>query len=150
MLADDPGSITDEVVLYRRTTWDKMGGRRGEPGSECWLTTKNFFTDAPLQEAERWGLGRVCMSVGVSTLLEDKYEKMLVDLPHMGLVSMTAGQLRRLAKGNGTPCPQGIMMVPTENEPWHAVVFDQTEPKRSTAACKAINDLCIVVVPLVC
>lgn len=145
---DDPDGVPDSTVLFRRTSWEKIGGRRGEPGSSFWGVTPNFFTDAPIQEAIRLGFARTCMSVGVSTVLGDEPEKMLTRFPDMGLVAVTAGQLRSLQKGDGTPCPQGIMLAPTQEEPWHAVVFAVNEDKRSGAACKAIAKLCRVVVPL--
>jgi hypothetical protein len=147
-LLDDPQGVPDNVVLYRRTTWDKIGGRPQSDGTESYKVSPNFFTDAPPSEAARYGLARVCMSVGVSTVVGDHPEQMLEAYPTMGLVSIRAGALRSLRKGDGTPCPQGIMLYPTEEEPWHAVVFDLTEDKRSGGAAKAIARLAAVVVPL--
>lgn len=148
-LIDDRLTVPDDVVLYRRTSWDKIGGRRGEPGSAFTGVTANFFTDAPAQEAARYGFNRVCMSVGTSLILGDEPEKMLANHPGMGLVSVTAGALRSLSRGDGKPCPQGIMPYPTDAEPWHAVVFDLLDEKRSTAACKAIARISQTVVPLI-
>lgn len=88
------------------------------------------------------------MSVGVSTLLGEDPELMLEGHPDMGLVSVAAGELRNLKKGDKTPCPQGIMLYPTQDEPWHAVVFDVNEHKRSAGAAKAIARVAAVVVPL--
>ena len=147
-LVDDPQAVPDNVVLYRRTTWDKIGGRPTSEGIESSKISANFFTDAPASEAARYGLARLCMSVGVSTVLGNRPERMLEGYPGMGLVSAKAGALRSLTKGDGTPCPQGIMLYPTEEEPWHAVVFDLTEDKRSAGAAKAIARLAAVVVPL--
>lgn len=72
---------------------------------------------------------------------------MLEKYPTMGLVVVVAGALRNLAKGDG-PCPQGIMLAPTDEEPWHAVVFDLASAKRSGGAQKAIVKLAEVIVPL--
>lgn len=147
-LVDDPERIPDDSVLYRRTTWDKIGGRPSAPNQESKKISPNFFTDAPEAEAARFGFDRVCMSVGVSTLLTDPPAQMLSGFAGMGLVSVTAGQLRNLTKGDGTPCPQGVMLAPTDAEPWHAVVFGLSEAKRSAAAAKAVARCAVVVVPL--
>jgi len=148
-LVDDPHGVPNSTVLYRRTTWDKIGGKRGEPGTDFWGLTPNFFTDAPPHEAARLGFARVSMSVGVAALLDGEPEKMLAGFPDMGLASITAEYLRNLKKGDGTPCPQGIMLAPTASEPWHAVVFDLTDEKRSGAAMKAICKASTVVIPLI-
>ena len=87
------------------------------------------------------------MSVGVSLVLGTDPERMLADFPEMGLVSATARALRSLCKGDGKERPQGIMLFPTTDEPWHAVVIDLTDEKRSGAACKAIAKIAQVVVP---
>ncbi len=148
-LVDDRVSVPDDTVLYRRTSWDKIGGRRGEPGTAYTGITENFFTDAPAHEAARFGFDGLCMSVGVSLVLGASPERMLADFPEMGLVSVTAGALRSLCKCDGKECPQGIMLYPTAAEPWHAVVFDLSEDKRSRGACKAIMKLSQMVVPLI-
>ena len=147
-LLDDLVGVPDDTVLYRRTDWGKIGGRPAEPDIESFDVTKNFFTDAPQSLADRYELERVCMSVGVSSVLGAEPERMLAKWPGFGLVSMTAGELRGLKKGDGTPVPQGVMLFPTEDEPWHAVVFTLTGVKRDPSTCKAIAAIARVVVPL--
>lgn len=147
-LQDDPENIPDHTLLYRRTTWAKLNPKQpGHAGDPCCEITPNFFTDAPLEEAFRFGFNRPCMSVGTSLVLGDEPERMLETFPQMGLVVLSAGALRALEKGDG-PCPQGIMLAPTDDEPWHAVVFDINSPKRSGGGQKAIAKLARVIVPL--
>lgn len=147
-LLDDPVGVPDDTVLYRRTDWGKIGGRPTEPDTENLSITKNFFTDAPQSLADQYGLERACMSVGVSSVLGSQPERMLANWPNCGLVSVTAGELRRLRKSDGTAVPQGVMLFPTEAEPWHAVVFTLTGLKRDGQTLKAIAALARIVVPL--
>src|SRR6266498_2009226 len=48
------------------------------------------------------------------------------DYPEDRLACVLAGDLRKLAKGDGKLCPQGLMPAATDDEPWHGVVFDLT------------------------
>lgn len=148
-LVDDPGQIPDGTVLYRRVDWNKVGGRPSEPGTICRDLTPNFFTDAPPAVAARFDLERVCMSVGTSLYLGDHPGRMVENLPGMGVVSFLAGAVRNLVDGTGQPIPQGVMLLPTREEPWHAVVFDLSKPKRSGGACKAIARVAHWAIPLV-
>jgi len=92
------------------------------------------------------------MSVGLGSVLVDHDyppEKMLELFPDYGLAYVTAGQLRTLRRADGSACPQGIMLVPTTEEPWHGVVFDQTHRPRKDAVCKAICRVADWAIPLV-
>lgn len=91
------------------------------------------------------------MSVGVSLILESlghSPDRMLEGYPEYGLLRVMAADLRSLKRGDGTPCPQGIMMSPTPDEPWHAVVFDLSG-KRTSAGNAAIAKVAAWEVPLV-
>jgi hypothetical protein len=149
---DDPEAVPDTAMLYRRVAWDKIGGRSRCPLGEVGRLNANCFTDWPPDAAAEAGFLRPCMSVGVSTVLERlgySPEKMLEDYPDYGLACVTAGVLRSLTKADGiTPCPQGIMLAPTEKEPWHGVVFDLTSERRSGAAKSAIVAAAKWVIPL--
>lgn len=76
---------------------------------------------------------------------------MLLGFPDYGLASIRVGLLRKLVRVNGDPCPQGVMLAPTDAEPWHAVVFDLAHPDRcrGDATCKAIARAAEWCVPLV-
>jgi hypothetical protein len=76
-------------------------------------------------------------------------EKMLENYPDQGLAWALAADLRKLEKASGDPCPQGIMLVPTDDEPWHGVVFDLSAGYKSTQVGKAIAKVSQWAVPLV-
>lgn len=131
---DDPDGVPNDAILYRRVHWDMAGGRAQYTEGEALRLSGNHFSDYPEGSALALGFPAPCMSVGVDAILTDRGygpEKMLEKHPEMGLVQVTAGDLRSLVKLDGTPCPQGIMLAPTGNEPWHAVVFDCHEQPRS-------------------
>jgi hypothetical protein len=138
---DDLVGVPDEAVLYRRVDWDKIGGKAKYPPGEIGKINSNCFTDYPAEKATDLGYPGPCMSVGVSTVLQD-YEhepsKMLEGFSDYGLACVTAGDLRKLTRGDGEPRPQGIMLSPTDDEPWHGVVFDLIDLQRSNATRKAV------------
>jgi len=152
-LEDDADAVPDEAILFRRVAWDKIGGRGKCPPGATGRLNANCFTDWPQEAAAKAGFPRPCMSVGVSTVLEElgyPPEKMLEDYPECGLACVNAGALRNLTRADGsTRCPQGIMLAPTEKEPWHGVVFDLTSERRGGAAKTAIAAAARWVIPLV-
>lgn len=94
-----------------------------------------------------------CMSVGASHVLSrEGYAPahLLAGWPDYGLAQVSAGQLRNLTRLGAPhdPCPQGIMLAPTVEEPWHAVVFDHAG-KRTSAVCKAIAAAATWHIPLI-
>jgi len=101
----------------------------------------NCFTDYPIAKAQQLGLPDACMSVGIGSVIEAHGctpDVMLQNYGGYGLARVRVGDLRRLTRLNGEPCPQGIMPYPTEREPWHGVVFDKARRPRQKPACKAI------------
>lgn len=151
-LVDDREAIPDDVVLYRRVDWDKIGGKGKYAPGEVGRLNKNCFTDQGAEVAAEHGLPGPCMSVAAGNHLPDDYppERLLDSWPGYGLASFTARDVRNLSRADGSPCPQGVMLAPTEAEPWHAVVFDLADPdaKRSGGACRAIAERAEWVVPL--
>lgn len=138
---DDLEAVPDDALLYRRVDWDKVGGRQRTAPGEIPDLNANCFTDYPEARARELGYPGPCMSVGVSVVLAVKGyspEDLLKGYEGYGLARVTAGDLRRLQRLDGTPCPQGIMLVPTEVEPWHGVVFDQVRRPRQKPVSKAI------------
>jgi len=89
------------------------------------------------------GLGSVLSELGLSP------EVMLEQHPGYGLTVTRVDELRQLKRGDGEPCPQGIMASPTEVEPWHGVVFDLTCRPRKDPVKKAIARVSTWQVPLV-
>ena len=148
----DSGSIADDVLLYRRVDWDKVGGPNKTPhGREARLNS-NCFTDYPAAKAMELGFPGPCMSVGLSTVLDElglEPSAMLSGYPDYGLAVVRAGDLRALKKGNGEDGPQGIMRSPTDAEPWHCIVFDVIERPRKEACKKAIARTATWCIPLI-
>ncbi|SRR6266511_1051739 len=149
---DDVEAIPDDAVLYRRVPWDMIGGKAKCPRGARATLNENCFTDWPDAKARQVGLPGPCMSVGVSVVL-DQHNKpaatVLDSYTDFGLAWVRAGDLRRLERADGTPCPQGIMLCPTEREPWHGVVFDMKSRPRGGAAKKAIVRIADWLIPLV-
>jgi hypothetical protein len=149
---DDRANIPDEVILYRRVDWDKIGGRDRCPRGQSGKLNGNSFTDYPADKAWSMGYPGPCMSVGVGTVLESYgYEpiKLLEGFDNYGLARIAAGELRKLTRINGDSCPQGIMLVPTKTEPWHGVVFDLLERPRIKPVCKVISQIALWEIPLI-
>jgi hypothetical protein len=148
---DDVDGVPDDTILYRRVAWDKIGGRaRSAKGVPARLNS-NCFTDWSEEKARSVGLPGPCMSIGVSIVLDRlgiPSEDLLED-PEQGLAYMTAGQVRHLVKGDGTPCPQGVMLCPTEREPWHGVVFDVNIRPRTDAVRKSVARVAAWSIPLI-
>jgi hypothetical protein len=138
---DDLVAIPDDAIVYRRVAWDRIGGQANcEVGAVATLNG-NCFTDYPEPRARELGYPGCCMSVGVAKVLQEQGfgpEKMLERYPDEGLAWILAADLRKLEKATGEPCPQGLMLVPTDDEPWHGVVFDMATGRKSEAVKKAI------------
>jgi hypothetical protein len=149
---DDSEAVHDDVILYRRVDWDKIGGRSKCPPGQVATLNGNCFTDYDAERALALGYPGPCMSVGLGNVLKDlglPPEQMLEGFEGMGLAEINASDLRTLCRVDGTSCPQGLMASPTDAEPWHGIVFDMTFPKRPKPICKAISKLARWRVPLV-
>lgn len=149
--ADDTEGIPDDAILYRRVVWNLIGGRQKCPPGAVASLNGNCFADWSAEKAIEEGFPGPCMSVGLSTVLEELRftpEKMLENYPDYGLAFVTAAELRKLAKADGTPCPQGIMTAATDAEPWHGVVFDLAGGRRAGSAKNAIAKAAQWKVPL--
>jgi len=148
----DDSSVSDDDVVYRRADWDKIGGRtRTAPGQTAKISP-NFFTDYPKEAAELHGYPDPCMSVGLHSMIQRLGygpEVMLEEFPDYGLLMVHVGDLRQLMRGSGAPCAQGVLASPTEDEPWHGVVFDLESRPRRDPAKKAIAKVACWVIPLI-
>jgi hypothetical protein len=150
-LVDDKDIPNDAVVL-RRVNWNQGGGIDKYSPGQTFNITANCFRDQTMEGAVRAGLARPCMSVGVDYILHQHglaVARMVEDFEGFGLVSFDVGSLRNLTTLSGVRVPQGVMLCPTETEPWHAVVFDLTGSKRGNPACQAIANLAAWEVALV-
>lgn len=152
-LIDDPSRVPDDVILYRRVRWDQIGGRERWPiGQEAHLSG-NAFSDYSAERAHLHGFRGPCMSVGISSVLENLGlgpEAMLTaNAEDFGVAGIEAGHLRALTRKNGDPCPHGVMAAPTTKEPWHGVVFCGSGRQRNSAEKQAIADRAFWVIPLV-
>jgi len=144
--------VPDETVLYRRISWDLNRGRDSCPPGGTPSLNGNSFGDYSAERAQEYGYPSPCMSVGVDTILHGlgfEPMKVLEDFDGYGLASIKAGDLRSLRRASGDACPQGIMLSPTEAEPWHAVVFNLAGGSRPASVKRAIALVASWVVPLV-
>jgi hypothetical protein len=149
---DDLTEVPDDAVVYRRVAWDRIGGRTSCAVGDTACLNANCFSDYPKDRAQEMGYPGRCMSVGVGIVLEEHDfgpEKMLEDFPEDGLALIFASDLRKLERANGEPCPQGLMLAPTEDEPWHGVVFDLSIGFKNKAVQKAIAKVSRWAIPLV-
>ena len=149
---DDLALVPDEVLVYRRVAWDRIGGRENCAIGKTANLNANCFSDYPEDRAQEMGYPGRCMSVGVGTVLKENGfgpEKMLEDFPDQGLAVILASDLRKLERPNGDPCPQGLMLAPTSEEPWHGIVFDRTIGFKNKPTQKAILRISRWAVPLV-
>ena len=134
-LADD-ASIDGQGILYRRINlaWVKWGEvLAGGPG-----LSKQAFQDYPPAKAEELGLAATGMSVGSSDVLEDAGLDPLKMLDGFddsyGLVGLSVTDVRSV-----TPSV-GIILIPTDSEPWHAMVFAQTYPRLKKTQSRQLHD----------
>jgi hypothetical protein len=152
-LTDDPAGIPNDVILYRRVRWDQIGGRDRCPKGEEAALIGNAFSDYPASKAHEYGLGGPCMSIGISTVLEGLRlgpDAMLIGKgPDFGVAAISAGNLRSLKRKSAEPRPQGVMAAPTNDEPWHGVVFGGSQSPRNKTDKQAIADFANWVIPLV-
>ena len=148
MPSDDYGSFNDDVdkiandaVLFRRITpsfvhWDGLQSA-GTP-----QVPRQGFQDYPEQIArQRFNLPGACMSVAVQYILIDEGydpEKLIIGYPGYGVAAINAGVMRTLESPTGANWTQGVMWNPTDDEPWHAVVFCQNGGKKTTGMQGAI------------
>lgn len=149
---DDINGVPNDVILFRRVDWDKLGGKARVPVGDTPALGGNAFTDQPELKAREYGLPGPCMSIGVGHVLERlgySPDELLKNFDGYGLAQVRAGDLRSLTRADGTPCPQGIMLVPTEAEPWHGVVFDLNQRPRKGAALKAVARASSWTIPLI-
>lgn len=148
----DQAEILNDDVVYRRVSWQHLGGKeRNEIGAVVALSP-NVFRDQSVEEAQRRGLPGPCMSVGLRSILlanQKGPNYLLEGFPDYGLAEVQVGELRRLRKADGSSVAQGLMLNPTVEEPWHVVVFDRTTGKKSAAVSKAITRVATWAVPLV-
>ncbi len=149
---DDPEAVPDEAFLYRRVDWDRIGGRAACPPGEVARLSGNAFSDYPDEVARSMGYPGPCMSVGLGPLLLAAGvgpEQLIEHHEGYGVARIRVGELRRLARAAGDPCPQGVMAWPTPTEPWHCVVFALAGGARKKAVRTAIAKIAEWEIPLV-
>ncbi len=122
---DDPG-IPAEEILYRRVPvqWIDWDAEQNGPRIK-----RAAFQDYPAERAADLNLPGPCMSVGLSSILDEHGvdpADLLTDWGResYGLASVRAADVR-------LNNDQGIMPWPTQAEPWHGVVFSKKGPKRT-------------------
>jgi hypothetical protein len=128
LYVDQIATIPDDALLYRRTIprfvdWSDLDAT-GAP-----RLTSGCFQYLGDDEARKRGYPGPAMSIGLGTVLAQLGEspmKMLEGFePTYGLAILRAGAVREKR--------QGIFARPTEQEPWHGVVFCKDDSlKRKT------------------
>jgi hypothetical protein len=116
--ADDPDDIPGDAVLYRRIKlpdWVDWSVRNeaNQPRIKGWA-----FQDWTPKMVEKLGLPGPAMSVGLKSILEAHgYDagRMIEGRIGYAVAGLTAAEARAIE--------QGIAGNPTDNEPWHALVF---------------------------
>jgi hypothetical protein len=151
---DDRAKVPDDTVFYRRVAWDHVGGPDRCPLGESAQLTGNCFRDYKEEKAREMGYPGACMSVGAGNVLTclGIDPMVMVSGIHQGygLAAVTGGDLRGLVRASGAACRQGVMLWPTDKEPWHAVVFDLGGgARRPAAVCDAIGAKAYWVIPLI-
>lgn len=118
--ADDP-AIADDAVLLR-VVHPKWVEWEPEPRLKS-----EAFQDYPGARLVEVGVPAVAMSVALLDDVLSHGQPAEAALKRFGsdygIASLTAGQVRA--------CEQGILRWPTDQEPWHAMVFSLQGPKRS-------------------
>jgi len=150
VLIDEP-RFNEDSILYRRVGWDAIGGRDRVPPGEIASFNGNSFSDYPETKAREMGYPGPCMSVAsaeVLTVNGSGPERLVDGFNGYGLVSLRVGDLRNLTRVNGQPCPQGVMLVPEDGQPWHAVVFCLSGHQRTKPIKEAIRAIAEWVIPL--
>ena len=151
-LVDDRDAIPDDEVLFRRVSWQGIGGRERVPEGETARLTGNAFNDYSTEAAANRGYPGPCMSVAVRSILLANDEGPQTELeghPDAGIAWIRAGDLRALTRRSGEPCPQGIMLAPEAGRPWHAVVFDLSGTRRGNPVKDAVSGVAQWEIPLV-
>lgn len=138
---DDP-VIADADVLYRAVP-PSLIDNRGSFSEQDDDIPSRAWQDQKEEEAARWGL-LPCASVAVARILLGRdcdVESWLKNFfsSEYGVVETTAGEVRQSISPQGHPVPQGVMLHPTAEQPWHAVVWSKSGTKRTKAAMKALR-----------
>lgn len=141
---DDVDKISDGAVLLRRVS-PRLVNWRVIPEGQSPPVPSQGFQDYPDAKArEEFGLPGACMSVAVEELVtenERNPEELVAEFPGYGLAAVTAGELRTLKGPAPAEWEQGVMWDPTDNEPWHAVVYCKNGSKKSKGIERAIAQL---------
>lgn len=129
----DQEDIPDDELLYRRIPppwidWNSLDAS-GRP-----RIRRAAFQDYPAEKAREMGMPGPCMSVGLASILNahDRQPTQLLEGwgANYGIASLRAGDARQLE--------QGVMRWPTEDEPWHGVVFTKIGSKKTGGTQNAL------------
>lgn len=134
---DEP-SLQASEVLFRAVDPNYVDDWAGPvPGipSRAWQDQKEDV-------AAQWEL-RPCASVAVASLLIKHGSSIDAWLSRFfkttyGVVETTVGQVRSATSSVGALVPQGVMLHPTSDQPWHGVVWTKQGPKRSKGEMRAL------------
>jgi len=135
----DDASIDANQILYRRINaiWiDWHAQLAGGPG-----LTRQAFQTYTAAKANDMGYPAPGMSVGSSVLLQrhgvEPVEMLAVHGDSYGLVGLSVERIRQVSPS------LGIVSMPTDTEPWHAMVFPETRATFNKPQSGQLRD-CVV------
>lgn len=137
---DEPSLLGDEV-LYRAVDPGYIDNWSSAPANLPGIPSR-AWQDQKEEVAAGWGL-RPCASVAVASLLTTHGSNVETWLeaffrPSYGVIETTVGEMRSAKSMQGILVPQGVMLHPTDEQPWHAVVWSLKGSKRSKGEMKAL------------
>ncbi len=139
---DQTDGITDDTIVYRKVAptfidWnilDELGNPRIKSGA---------FQDYGKKKAAQLGYPAPAMSVCLANIMVERGveppELINREGPKYGVARFTAGDVRRFE--------QGVMHRPTDDEPWHGIVFSKIGNQRKDSMQDAVQDCAVWVVP---
>lgn len=131
-LIDDPSISDDDSVL-------RVVGPEVFTGEE--MQSRAFQDQSPAVAAS-FGLAGPCASVNLRSVWEARGADLRALLAPFAAGSRIAevrvGDLRHLVNSIGEPIPQGLMLDPRPDAPWHSVMFSRAGGTRSKGAMRAI------------
>jgi len=133
---DDLVAFPDGAVLLRRVPPDFIDWAQLDHEGNPRITSGAFQDYSAKKALEDFGLPGACMSVVDLAILEREGiqpSDLLAGFgPRHGFAALSAEALR--------DCHQGIQSDPRPGEPWHAVVFAKTKPKRDNTMKSCIAE----------
>jgi hypothetical protein len=139
-LIDDPVGVADDDTVFRMVRPGVIN-----PGPPV-VAQSNAFEDQTLETAQEAGLAAPCTSLALKSIWEAQsglIADLLAGFPGYGIAQFSVGALRGLTKATGEEQPQGLMLDPLDDAPWHIVMWDisTTPAPRPKGARRALVEV---------